>query len=157
LQVALMADDPHRWIESALDLVESLLQAATESPDGQWASLADCVSEAARCLRPVHLSVAADENMRFPLAPGALSTILRNLLGNAAAANARRVDVFTEHRRGEWCLVVDDDGVGLGAAQYEHGTGIGLELCRRIAGRNGGRLEVVPRLAGGTRAVLTME
>jgi signal transduction histidine kinase len=159
LQAALMADDPHRWVESALDLVESLLQAATESPDGQWASLPDCLAEAARSLHPVQLSVAADESMRFPLAPGSLSTILRNLLGNAAAANARRVDVFTEHSRGVWCLVVDDDGVGLGAAdhEYAHGSGIGLELCRRIAGRNGGRLELVPRLAGGTRAVLTME
>jgi signal transduction histidine kinase len=103
--------------------------------------------------------VVADENGRFPLAPRSLSVILRNLLANAAAARAHRVDVFATHRRGRWSLVVDDDGVGLGRGEdvYEHGSGLGLGLCRRIAERNGARLELMPRLAGGTRAILTME
>jgi len=159
LEAALLADDSRRWIVSALDLVESLLQAATDAPDGGWASLTDCLEEAACRLAPIQLTVAVRESMRFPLAPGSLSVILRNLLANAAAAKARRVDVFTSHRQGRWCLVVDDDGVGLGAParDYHHGSGVGLELCRRIAGRNGGRLELVPRCAGGTRAILTME
>jgi signal transduction histidine kinase len=158
LEAALLADEPRRWIVSALDVVDSLLETATESPDGAWASLADCLAQAACCLRPMQLTVA-DERARFPLPPRSLSVILRNLLANAAAANARRVDVFTAHREGRWWLVMDDDGVGLGACDqaYDHGNGIGLELCRRIAGRNGGGLELVPRRAGGTRAILTME
>jgi signal transduction histidine kinase len=159
LEAALLGDDPRRWIVSALDLVESLLQAGRASTDGAWASLSDCLAEAACRLHPIELTVAADESMRFPLPPRSLSVILRNLLANAAAAKARHVDVFAAHRRGQWWLVVDDDGVGVGAHghEYDHGSGIGLELCRRIAGRNGGRLELVPRCAGGTRAVLTME
>lgn len=159
LEAALLADDPRRWIVSALDLAESLLQTATESPDGAWASVPDCLPEEACCEHPIQLTVASDQGTRFPLAPGSLSVILRNLLANAASAKARRVDVFTGHRCGQWWLVVDDDGVGLGAPdeEYSHGSGIGLELCRRIAARNGGRLELLPRQAGGTRAVLTME
>jgi signal transduction histidine kinase len=157
LEAALLADDPRGWIVSALDLVESLLQAATESADVAWASLSDCVAQAACCLHPIQLTVAVDAGMRFPLGPGSLSVILRNLLANAAAAKARRVDVSTAHRRGHWSLVVDDDGVGLGDHGYDHGSGIGLELCRRIARRNGGQLELVTRGARGTRAILTME
>jgi signal transduction histidine kinase len=159
LETALLADEPRRWIACALDLVDSLLEAATETPDGAWASVPECLAQAADCLHPPELAVVADESGHFPLPPRSLSVILRNLLANAAAAKAHRVDVFTTHRRGRWSLVVDDDGVGLGAGDgaYEHGSGIGLELCRRIAGRNGGRLELLPRHAGGTRAILTME
>ena len=159
LEAALLADDPRTWIVSALDLVESLLQVAAESPDGAWASLPDCLAEAAGLLHTLELTVAADESARFPLPQRSLSVILRNLLANAAAAKARRVNVFATQRRGQWWLVVDDDGVGLSVRdhEYDHGSGIGLELCRRIAGRNGGRLELVPRHAGGTRAILTME
>jgi len=159
LGAALLADDPRPWIGTALALVESLLEAAIEPPDGAWASLPDCLAEAASCVHPIQVTVAAAEGMRFPLAPRSLSVILRNLLANAAAAKARRVDVFTTHRTGQWCLIVDDDGVGLGSGdqEYDRGSGIGLELCRRIVGRSGGRLELVSRGAGGTRAVLTME
>jgi signal transduction histidine kinase len=159
LEAALLADDPRTWIVSALDLVESLLGAATESSDGAWATLADCLAHAACCVQPLQLTVAAEEDARFPLPSSSLSVILRNLLANAAAANARRVNVFTAHRHTRWWLVVDDDGVGLGAAddQYDHGSGIGLELCRRIAGRHGAALELVTRRDGGTRAILTLE
>jgi signal transduction histidine kinase len=159
LEVALRADDPSRWIVSALDLVESLLQAASAPSEGAWASLADCLAQATSYLRPLQLIVVADENGRFPLSPGSLSVILRNLLANAAAAKAHRVEVFTTNNGGRWSLVVDDDGVGLGDRDdaYEHGSRLGLGLCRRIAERSGGRLEIMPRLIGGTRAILSME
>jgi signal transduction histidine kinase len=159
LEAALLADDPRPWILCARDLVESLLQAAAKSEDGAWASLPECVAEAACSVQLRQLTVATDENSRFPVSQRSLSVILRNLLANAAAAKAGRVDVFTARRRGQWCLVVDDDGIGLGGDDhgYDHGSGIGLELCRRIALRNGGRLDLVNRPAGGTRAILTLE
>jgi signal transduction histidine kinase len=159
LETALLAEEPRRWIACALDLVDSLLEAAAEPPGGVWASVPECLAQAADCLHPPQLTVVTDESGRFPLPPRSLSVILRNLLANAAAAKAHRVDVFTTHRRGRCSLVVDDDGVGLGASddEYAHGSGIGLEICRRIAGRSGARLELVPRHAGGTRAILTVE
>jgi signal transduction histidine kinase len=159
LEAALLADDPRPWLASALTLVDSLLQTATEPSDGAWASLGDCLAEAARCLHRAQLTVIADDTARFPLPTRSLSVILRNLLANAAAAKAGRVEVFTTHRGRRWRLVVDDDGVGLGGRDhaYDHGSGIGLELCQRMAGRHGGRLELVSRGARGTRAILTME
>ncbi|HUA45613.1 MAG TPA: HAMP domain-containing sensor histidine kinase [Solirubrobacteraceae bacterium] len=159
LETALLADEPRRWIACALDLVDSLLEAATESPDDVWASVPECLAQAADRLHPPQPTVVADGSERFPLPPRSLSVILRNLLANATAAKAHRVDIFTTHHRGQWSLVVDDDGVGLGTRHdaYEHGSGLGLGLCRRIAERNGGRLELMPRLAGGTRAILTLE
>ena len=158
LEAALVADDPRGWILSALDLVDALFEAATKPPDGAWASLSDCLAEAA-CCQHSQLTVAVDGTICFPLPARSLSVILRNLLANAASAKAQRVDIRTTKRRGEWRLVVDDDGVGLGPREheYDHGSGIGLELCRRIAGRNGGHLRLVPRREGGTRAILTME
>jgi signal transduction histidine kinase len=159
LEAALEADDPRPWVASALDLVDALLQVATEPPDVVWASLPDCLAAAGRFLNAGPLTVTADDSACFPLPPRSLSVILRNLLANAAAAKAGRVQVFTTHRHGQWRLVVDDDGVGLGRGDhhYDHGSGIGLELCRRLARRHGGRLELVSRRAGGTRAIVTME
>ena len=158
LETALLGDEPRHWITQALDLVDSLLQSTAESPDGAWASVVDCLTEAA-CPAPIQLKVIVEESGGFPLPPASLSVILRNLLANAVAANARHVAVFTGQRCGQWWLVVEDDGVGLNASdhEYDHGSGIGLELCRRIARRNGGLLELVPRGGGVTRAVLTME
>jgi signal transduction histidine kinase len=129
------------------------------SPDVDRKGLADCLAQAISYLHPLQLTVVADENGRFPLSAGSLSVILRNLLANTSAAKAHRVDVFTTNTGGRWSLVVDDDGVGLGAREdgYEHGSGLGLGLCRRIVERSGGRLEIMPRLIGGTRAILSME
>ncbi len=84
-----------------------------------------------------------------------LRVILRNLLRNAVAAGARRVDVAAVRTSGSWRLIVDDDGVGLAAVDsYTAGSGLGLSLCRRIVGRYGGVLELAPRPADGTRATL---
>jgi len=159
LEAALLAPDPRTWIASALDLVESLLQAATASPDEAYASLSGCLADAAVSLHQHNVLVKASYDAQFPLSPASLSVILRNLLVNAAAAKARHVEVSVAHRKGRWWLVVDDDGVGLDAGEddYSSGSGIGFELCRRIAERNGGRLELLPRTGGGTRAILRME
>jgi signal transduction histidine kinase len=57
-----------------------------------------------------------------------------------------------------WRLLVDDDGVGLGDVDgYAGGSGLGLSLSGRIAGRFGGVLGLVPRPSGGTRATLEFE
>ena len=51
--------------------------------------------------------------------------------------------------------MVDDDGFGLADVDsYTAGSGLGLSLCRRIAARFGGVLELAARPSGGTRATL---
>jgi signal transduction histidine kinase len=157
LLAALLADDPSAFVEDALDLVDSLLEAAqTESAERVFAPVAETLALAVEDLR-ADVEVTADLATELPLPPTQLRIILRNLLGNAVAAGARHVHVAVTPSPGSWRLVVDDDGVGLGAAnRYASGSGLGLSLTRRIATRFGGVLALTPRPSGGTRATLEL-
>jgi signal transduction histidine kinase len=159
LQAALAGADPTRSVEQALELVDSLLDAAREEPDG--ASLtapADVLDAVLADLDPRDVRVTADISNSFPLPAGTLRVILRNLVRNAVAAGARTIHVSASHGSGHWTLAVDDDGVGLeDAGRYAAGSGLGLGLSRRIADRFGGVLELVPNSARGTRALLVLE
>jgi len=157
LQAALLADDPSRSVEEALDLVDDLLAAAQDLPWEQpFASVAESLDEVTPELGD-QVEVTADLTTTLPLPPGPLRVILRNLLSNAAAAGAEHVHVSAARSPRSWRLVVDDDGVGLGGAQhYAAGSGLGLSLCRRIAARFDGVLELAARPGGGTRATLEL-
>jgi signal transduction histidine kinase len=155
LQAALLADDASSAVEHALDLVDSLIESARDSSERPNASAADCLEQVLKDLGAVDVDVTADVRANLPLPPVPLRVILRNLLRNAVAADARHVHVAAVRSSGSWRLVVDDDGVGLAAVgSYAAGSGLGLSLCRRIAGRYGGVLELAPRPTGGTRASL---
>jgi len=155
LQAALLADDPSKLVEEALDLVDELLESAQDSPfERPFASVADCLDEVTRDLN-TEIEVTSDLTTMLPLPPGPLRVILRNLLSNAAAAGARHVRVSAARSPRSWRLVVDDDGVGLaGTDHYAAGSSLGLALCRRIAARFGGVLELAARPRGGARATL---
>src|SRR5439155_21962807 len=97
-----------------------------------------------RDARPHHL-------LRLP--PTALGVILRTLLRNPVGADPRRVAVARHSSQ----LFVDDDGIGFATGDgYATGSGLGLNLCRRIAAGYGGSLELAARPAGGTRATLRL-
>lgn len=155
LHAALLADDPSKPVEEALDLVDELLEAAQDIPSERpSAHVADVLDQVTRELG-TELEVTSDLTATLPLPPGPLRVILRNLLSNAAAAGARHVHVSAARSARSWRLVVDDDGVGLdGAEHYKSGSGLGLSLCRRIATRFGGVLALAARPSGGTRATL---
>lgn len=159
LQAALLADDPADSVEQALDLVDGLLEAArAEATATTSASLDECLEEAMRDLNGVEAEVTSEGATTLPLPPASLRVILRNLLKNAVAAGARSIHVTAAQSTGSWRLCVDDDGVGLAAVdEYRAGSGIGLGLCRQIAGRLGGELELTTRAFGGTRATLLLE
>jgi signal transduction histidine kinase len=152
LHAALVADDPARFVEGALFLVETLLESAQhDSPERMLASAAECFELAVADIR-ADVEITADLATILPLPPGPLRVILRNLLSNAVAAGAGHVHVSAD---GSLRLYVDDDGVGLAEVdRYAAGSGLGLLLCRRIAGRFGGVIELAPRACGGTRARL---
>jgi len=157
LHAALIAPDPSSSLEQALDLVDALLEAARSEQCGEmFASGAECLDAAARDL-PAGVEITGELTMMLPVPPEPLRVVLRNLLANAVAAGARHIHV-TAVRSPSWRLLIDDDGVGLeeDAEGYAAGSGVGLCLCRRIAARFGGALELAPRSPGGTRATLTL-
>jgi signal transduction histidine kinase len=155
LHAALVADDASRHVEDALDLVESLLEAAGSAPtDRVFVSPCESVGQAVEDVG-ADVEITTDVQASLPLPPGPLRVILRNLLSNAVAAGAHHVHVAAVHSSHAWQLLLDDDGVGLAQTdRYAAGSGLGLSLSRRIAGRFGGDLELVPRASGGTRAIL---
>jgi signal transduction histidine kinase len=155
IQAALLADDPSAPLEDALDLVDALLEAARNEPaEPTFSSVAACLDQLVEELRS-GVEITADTETAVPLPSEALRVILRNLVSNAVAAGAEHVHVAAVPSLRSWRLLVDDDGVGPGETDgYAAGSGIGLSLCRRIAARFGGVLELDAGPAGGTRATL---
>jgi len=155
LQAALVADHPSRPLEDALGLVDALLEAAQGEPEERtFSSVAVSLDQVVEDLG-ADFEISADLATTLPLPPGPLHVILRNLLSNAGAAGARQVHVTAVRSSRSWRLLVDDDGVGLAEVdRYAAGNGLGLSLCRRIAARFGGMLELTPLPSGGTRATL---
>jgi signal transduction histidine kinase len=160
LLAALVADDPAAQVEQALDLVDSVLDAVGASghqDDEAAGAPADWLEKAVHDVGAVDVEITSELAASPPLPAAPLRVILRNLLHNAVAAGARRIHVAAVESRGAWRLDVDDDGVGLApGGDYAAGSGLGLGLCRRIARRHGGVLELVARPAGGTRASLVL-
>jgi signal transduction histidine kinase len=154
LHEALLAQDASKPLHEALDLVDSLLRAAHDSR-----RLAAVESREDWLDSVVHdmgsqvdgLEITCDLSAALPITVGVLEIILRNFLTNARSAGASHVHIATPDSS---TLVVDDDGIGLAEAGYESGTGMGLELSRRIAGTFGARIELSSRPYGGTRASL---
>jgi len=156
LQAALAAENPTASIYEALDLVDVLLAAAQAGPVGEPSTdVGGCLDRAVGSLgSPV--AVTSDLPVPVPLPPGPLFVILRNLLSNAAAAGARNVHVKTERSYRGSRLLVEDDGAGLGGRdRYATGSRLGLPLCRQIAARSGGVLELASRVPNGSRATVT--
>src|SRR5262249_18340289 len=94
LNAALLLQDPAAGVEQALELVDSLLEAArAESGAERWSAPDEDLAEALRDLGPIAADVVADLPDLFPLPPGSVRVILRNLVANAVAAGARHVRV----------------------------------------------------------------
>jgi signal transduction histidine kinase len=154
LHEALLASPASEPLQEALDLIDALLRTArdarpldaVESPIAWFESVVGDLG-----VRLDGLEITSDLATSLPITVGALRIILRNLLTNALAAGASHVHVAILDSS---TLVVDDDGVGLAEAGYESGSGLGLELCRRIARTFGARIQLTPRPYGGTRATL---
>src|SRR6266542_3393894 len=130
-------------------------RARSEPSERVFVSAEKCLDQAVEDLG-AEVEVTTDLQATLPLPHGPLRVLLRNLLPNAVAAGAHHVHVAAVQSSRSWRLSVDDDGVGLAEVdRYAAGSGLGLSLSRRIAGRFGGALELAARPSGGTRATLT--
>jgi signal transduction histidine kinase len=158
LATALWNDELREILNPALGIVDSILDAMHADPAaGGVASPADCVQQAVADLGEIRAAMVTNLSSDFPIPPCALRVVLRNLLANAVAADARHIHVSALTCGDRRALVVDDDGVGLGSSSgYATGAHLGIALCRRLVARFGGVLELKPRAVTGTRAMIVM-
>jgi signal transduction histidine kinase len=160
LQAALLAPPDPVELERALLLIDAILEAARSEGDCASAETQPVIQAALSDLGAVSATIDTALPPRFPLPATLLRIVLRNLIANALAAGALNILVAGSSSPSGWRLAVDDDGVGLepaSADRYVHGSGIALALCRRIADRFGGAIELRPLPAGGMRASLLLQ
>jgi signal transduction histidine kinase len=159
LHAALVAPGDVGPIENALDLVETLLEAAKDgTKESALAPAAESLAEAVAALHADRVEITSDLPATLSLPATPLRVILRNLLANAVAAGALHVSVTAARKGDAWRLQVDDDGIGLQSGDgYSAGSGVGFSLSSRIASRHGGSLELTTGPHGGTRATLLLK
>jgi signal transduction histidine kinase len=155
---ALLDDEPRPGLMRTLELVDTILQAARASQaEVNVVAVDEVLHQTISDLGRVNADVTTSATGVFPLPQAALGLVLRNLLANAIAAGASNVHISTLAGGERRLLVVDDDGVGLESHDgYATGDRLGLALCRRLVARFGGVIELKPRPAGGTRAVISI-
>jgi signal transduction histidine kinase len=155
---ALRSGRVHEGMRRTLDIVDSIASAVhADELQEHVGSTDEAVREALADVDDTNVEVHTSGAGRLPVPPDVLRAVLRNLVGNAAAAGARSIQVSTETRGPRSTLMVDDDGSGLGSAiGYRTGSCVGLALSRRLLARFGGRIDVAPHPARGTRAVLVV-
>jgi len=150
--------EPSPAVDQAVALVDELLEAArAEATSEPCSAPADSLRDALGDLAARDATVVADLPESFPLPSPLLRLLLRNLIANSIAAGAQRIQVTELASTTGKTLAVDDDGVGPDAdAGYRGGSGIGLSLMRRLAGRHGGSIELERGPLGGTRATVSV-
>ncbi|WP_282041126.1 ATP-binding protein [Halomonas alimentaria] len=118
------------------------------------------------------LDLTADEESDWRLAtePGAIATLVQNLVGNALryTPDGGRVTVSLAAEATRLTLRVDDQGPGIPATERERvterfhragpgaGAGLGLSIVERLLARHGGTLCLEEAPGGGLRAVATL-
>jgi signal transduction histidine kinase len=102
-----------------------------------------------------------------------LHSAVQNLMSNAVKYSnpGGRVRVRLRHESGQALLTVEDEGIGIPAADQEnlfvrffragntgdiHGTGLGLALVRQVVEGHGGSVDLVSSLGEGTTVTLRL-
>ena len=104
-----------------------------------------------------------------------ISAVVRNLISNAIKfTSAGQVIIDCEIKKEFVEITVSDTGVGIAAdnikrlfkidtvhstpgTEFEHGTGLGLILCKEFIEKNGGSIKVVSTVGLGSKFIFTVE
>ncbi|SDQ89258.1 ATP-binding protein [Pseudovibrio sp. Tun.PSC04-5.I4] len=136
------------------------------------------IARMARAMEKIHrdkepeISVEMDEGLLFRGEQQDLEEILGNLLDNACKWCDKKVSVTLKTHNSSAsliCLIVEDDGPGLGPEERKRavrrgqrldetvpGTGLGLSIVVDIAGVYGGAFELGSSKLGGLKATVTL-
>lgn len=176
----------HQSARNAYNLLENLLdwarlQRGVIEFDPIYMELAHTVDEAFQLLRysaemkNVTMSHDIDPALKVLADPNMLSTIVRNLLSNAIKFTDAEgsVSVSATVTGTMICVAVKDTGIGIApqdqdkilgnvmplstqGTRGEHGTGLGLILCREFISRHGGKLSLNSMVDEGSTFTFTL-
>jgi signal transduction histidine kinase len=105
-----------------------------------------------------------------------LKMILRNLLDNAIKFSNQEGSIFVYTQEGKeetWRLVIEDTGLGMNEATKQEllketillskkknediiGTGLGLQLCKSMINKNGGKFDIESEEGKGTKMIVSL-
>jgi two-component system sensor histidine kinase KdpD len=102
--------------------------------------------------------------------PVLLAQLIENLLDNALKYTAQPIDLTVSAQGSELLVLVKDRGPGIPMEKLstilepysrsdqsgQHGSGLGLALCRAVAQAHGGNLSFRPRGGGGSCFSVTL-
>ena len=161
-------------------LIRDLLEYSRITTHGREMSVVD-LDKVMTAVRQNLMVAIGERDARIDAAPlpciqgdeSQMERLLQNLIGNAIKFvppdRTPEVHVGAEREGNSWRLSVTDNGIGIDADQFERifgvfqrlhgrqeyeGTGIGLAVCKRIAERHGGRVDV--RSAPGEGSTFTV-
>jgi len=175
--LAAISDEAKRLAEMADGTLKILMDTVDSDKSAQKitsVNVGDLSSRLVRLLSPIAarkekiLSALIADNV--PLISGdadALTQLLWNLLQNAIThSQAKTIELLVEtykeaERKGGVKIAVKDDGIGIepdilpriferGVSGRTGGSGIGLAICREIANKHGGDINVESALGSGT-------
>ncbi|HEY1275712.1 MAG TPA: GAF domain-containing sensor histidine kinase [Thermoleophilaceae bacterium] len=170
-ELAFLAEDPPRAqaeesrrrlteaVAAAHRLVRARLVDLSASPPlgGLAPAVRDVCGEFCRHGLDVDLDCPPEHLEASPEQAAAAIRILREALTNADRhAEASRVEVRLERRRGALELAIADDGHGFDPSARVAEGHLGLELMRRRAQEAGGELSLTTRPGGGTTVALRL-
>lgn len=167
------------------DLLDYSRTSTTDEPFGMMdlqQPLGRALANLEAAIRQAGARIKVDHLPRIEGDPNQMAQLFQNLVGNALKFRlpgrlptieiyGRRSESSRQNNNGFWDICVKDDGIGFdeqyldqifrpfvrlhGRNEYE-GTGIGLAICEKIAGRHGGRITARSAPGRGSTFIVTL-
>jgi len=164
-------DELDRIADSAIRLVREEVSSDPQEPVAIDGLVREIATELGDLGMPV--KVHAMDEAEVVVAPFAMKRALRNLVINAATHGGGAEVGLRSSEKGT-IIAIEDNGPGIPGAlmdrvfepffrvdearrQFHPGAGLGFAIAREIITRNGGRLTIENRLAGGLRQTVSFD